>query len=973
MCAETACDKRGGFFKMTSWLQQSFHRLRSVFRRAQLDRDLDAEISTHLQLAIEENLQRGLSPAEARRQALLRFGGPQQAKEQHRDARGLPFLDALFQDLRFAFRMLRKSPGFTSVAVLTLALGIGANTAIFSFIDAVLLRGLPVKDPQQLVVFNWSARANPKLQGHSSYGDCADQTGIGDCSFSIPLFKTARAQAGAFSSLAAFAGPLNVDFSGNGDASIVRGLYVSGDFFSTLGVTTLIGRPLTPADDTPSAPPAIVLNYAYWVRAFSAAPSVVGQTVRLDSTTVTIVGVAEPRFTNLTPGKPLDVFIPFSLADRVRGEWWRNQDRLTDPANWWVVMLGRLKPGVSIGQAQAAATTTFRNEMLHGSKPVFKEADAPEIHLALVRSGLNGETSQIAPALYLTMAIVAFILLIACANVAGLTLARSSSRQKEMAVRLALGAGRARLARQLLTESVLLSCAGGALGVLLAVWGVDAIGKLMSRASDQPFPFTVAPDWRVLAFTVAVTLLTAILFGLAPALRGSRVDLTPSLKESVSSLPGAAAHTGRRFRLGDVLVIAQVALSIVVLIGAGLFVRTLRNLHEINPGFDAQNILLFGINPTIASYTDQQTQQLYANLQQRFAALPGVLSVSYSEDALLSGGWGAGDVHVDGAPPRQYANTGKLPVGLNFFSTMRIPMLAGRNFTSADFAAAAATNAAAKARDAAATETNPASLAAPTALDEAYSHSVPVPIIINEAFARKYLANQNPIGLHMGNAPRGDADIQDPGPGYTIIGVVGDTKYPYLRRNIVPIIFSPLVSNEAHFELRTASNPTALMKNVREIVSQAGDNLPLTAVRTQTEQIDLILFQERLMARLSSFFATLALVLACIGLYGLLSYEVARRTRELGIRMALGAQQRDLLRLVVGQGIILALIGAGVGVVAAIGLTRFMVSMLYGVHANDPLTFAVVAILLTLVALLACYLPARRAMHVDPMVALRYE
>jgi predicted permease len=383
--------------------------------------------------------------------------------------------------------------------------------------------------------------------------------------------------------------------------------------------------------------------------------------------------------------------------------------------------------------------------------------------------------------------------------------------------------------------------------------------------------------------------------------------------------------------------------------------------------------LLFGINPAIAGYTDQQTEQLYANLQQRFAALPGVLSVSYSEDALLSGGWSAGDVHVDGTPPKQNANTGELPVGLNFFSTMRIPILAGGSFTSADFAAAAATNAAAKARDAAATKTNPASAAAPTALDEAYSHSVPVPIIINEAFARKYLANKNPVGLHMGNAPRGDAEVQDPGPGYTIIGIVGDTKYAQLRRKTAPIIFSPLVSNEAHFELRTASNPTALMKNVREIVSQAGDNLPLTGVRTQTEQIDLILFQERLMARLSSFFGALALVLACIGLYGLLSYEVARRTRELGIRMALGAQQRDLLRLVVGQGIILALIGAGVGVVAAIGLTRFMVSMLYGVHANDPLTFAVVAILLTLVALLACYIPARRAMRVDPMVALHYE
>jgi predicted permease len=406
-------------------------------------------------------------------------------------------------------------------------------------------------------------------------------------------------------------------------------------------------------------------------------------------------------------------------------------------------------------------------------------------------------------------------------------------------------------------------------------------------------------------------------------------------------------------------------------------VRTLQNLHSINPGFDPQNILLFGIDPHLAGYTDQQTQQLYGHLQQRFASLPGVESVSYSEDALLDGGWSAGSVHIDGAPPKQYANTGKLPVGLNFFSTMRIPMLAGRNFTSADFAAAAATNAAEKARDTAAEKTKAApsasTPASPTALDEAYYHSAPVPLIVNEAFERTFLAKQNPIGLHMSDAPRGDAEVPNPGPGYTIIGVVGDTKYAQLRRKTAPIIFLPLVSNEAHFELRAAASPIALVKNVREIVSQAGDNLPLTDVRTQTEQIDQILFQERLMARLSSFFGALALVLACIGLYGLLSYEVARRTRELGIRMALGAQRRDLLRLIVGQGTLLVLIGAAIGIAAGLGVTRFISSMLYGLDANDPVTFASVAILLTLVALAACYIPARRAMRADPMVALHYE
>src|SRR6266513_2027928 len=949
--------------------------MRFLFRwRKRRNEELNEEIRGHLELAARENMESGLAPKDAQTAARHEFGSIALAEEVTRDMWGGRWFADLLQDIRFALRTLRKSPGFTAVAVLTLALGVGANTAIFSFIDAVLLRSIPVKDSQQLVVFNWSARANPKLQGHSGYGDCADQTGIGDCSFSIPFYKTVRAQSGAFSGMAAFAGPFGVDLSGNGAASIVRGLYVSGDFFSTLGVSTFIGRPLTPSDDSPSAPPAIVLNYAYWVRAFGAAPSVVGRTVRLDSTTVTIVGVADPHFTNLTPGKPLDFFMPFSVADSVRGKWYRSKDRVADPTNWWVVILGRLKPGLSIGQAQADATTIFRNEMLYGAAPLSKPEDAPAITLRPARSGLNGETSQIAPALYATMVIVAFILLIACANVAGLTLARSASRQKEIAVRLALGAGRARIIRQLLTESVLLAVAGGALGVLVAVWGVDAIASLLSNGSGQPFPFAVAPDWRVLLFTLAITFLTGILFGLAPSLRGSRVDLTPSLKESASSLPGAAAHTGRRFRLGDALVVAQVVLSMVILVGAGLLVRTLGNLHAINPGFDAQNILLFGLDPVLAGYTDQQTQQLYSNLQQRFAALPGVISVSYSEDALLAGGWSAGSVHVDGAPPKQYANTGELPVGLNFFSTMRIPILAGRSFTSADFAAAAATNAAQKARDAAAENANTASSPAfpsPPALDEAYYHSAPVPLVVNESFARKYLEDKNPVGLHMGNADRGN--IPDPGPGYTIVGVVGDTKYAQLRRKTAPIIFLPLVRSSAHFELRIAANPTALVKNVREIVLQAGDNLPLTDVRTQTEQIDQILFQERLMSRLSSFFAALALVLACIGLYGLLSYEVARRTRELGIRVALGAHHRDLSRLVVGQGILLALIGAAIGIAAAVGVTRFMSAMLYDVRANDPLTMVAVAALLILVAFAACYIPARRAMKVDPMVALRYE
>ncbi|MGB7174003.1 MAG: ABC transporter permease [Candidatus Acidiferrales bacterium] len=945
--------------------------LTRLFSRRRLYNDLSAEIDEHLNEKIDELTASGLSREEATRIARREFGNVTLLEERSREVWQWPSLESFFADIRFAFRMLRKSPGFTAVAVLTLALGIGANTAIFSFIDAVLLRDLPVKNPQQLVLMRWTAHAKPKNHGFSGYGDCIDNK----CSFSLPFFHTIDAQATAFSGMAAFAGSLDVDLDGNGAASIAHGMYVSGDFFSTLGVNTFIGRPLTPSDDTPSAPPAIVLNYAYWALAFGANPSVIGRTVRLDNTDATIVGVADPHFTNLTPGNTQDFFMPFALSDRVRGEWWGNQTRMTDASIWWVIILGRLKPGVSIGQAQAAATTIYNNEMLHGSTPVFKAADAPMIKLLPASAGLNGESSRIAPMLFLIMAAVGFVLLIVCANVAGLTLARSASRQKEMAVRLALGAGRPRIIRQLLTESILLSLTGGALGILHAVWGVDAITSLLSSGYEA-FPFVLASDWRVLAFTIAITLATGIFFGLAPALRSSRIDLTPSLKENASSLPGAAAHAGRRFRLGDALVVAQVALSIVVLVAAGLLVRTLRNLHNINPGFDTRNVLLFGIDPTIAGYTDQQTQQLYSNLQQRFAALPGVISVSYSEDPLLSGGQSGTAVHFDGAPPRQNVDTDYLSVGLNFFSTMRIPILAGRTFTRADFATAIATNAAQQALDAAAARKNsasPALVASYASAQQAYAHSSPVPVLINESFARKFLGKQNPVGLHMGDAQDSDDEVQHPGPGYTITGIVGDTKYASLRTEVAPMMFLPIVGNEAHFELRTAANPTPLMKSVREVVSQVGANLPLTHVRTQTEQIDQLLFQERLMSRLSGFFGALAMVLACIGLYGLLSYEVARRTRELGIRMALGAQRGDLLRLVIGQGILLVLIGAAVGIATAIGVTRFMSTMLFGVKANDPATFGGVAILLTLVALAACYIPARRAMRVDPMVALRYE
>ncbi|MGC2802829.1 MAG: ABC transporter permease [Candidatus Acidiferrum sp.] len=1015
--------------------------------------ELDSDIREHIERETLDNIERGMAPEEASYAAMRKFGNVTRVKEETAEVWSFVWFEQFWQDVRYGLRMLVKSPGFAAVAILTLALGIGANTAIFSLIDAVLLRSLPVEKPSQLVVLKWSARKAPNVHGYQSAGDCANDLRFGasnpsGCSFSEPIFREV-AQANVFSGTAAFANAGRLNLSGNGPASVINGQVVSGDFFRTMGLKAAIGRLIDANDDTAAAASVGVLNFGYWQSAFGGSRDIIGRTIELNNVAFTIIGVVEQRFTGISPGSDYDVWLPLSDGQRINsGGPFRWSDRQADVSYWWLTIIGRLKPVTPLTQAQAVVSGLFRNEMLHGSVPLFHggepiggpprgggpagggmgrremvlggapappgagvptgsprpmqlgpgksttqkqhEAiggampqsagnkpiiipaskgaapagglrgseevngpntlsaaeDNPEITLVPAQSGLTGGRTRYSDPLYVLMLAVGIILLIACANVAGLMLARSAARQKEMAVRLALGAGRARVMRQLLTESVMLSALGGTLGVLFAYWGAHAILSFVSSNQTRPLGFAMGIDLRVLGFTIAISLITGILFGMAPAFRSARVDLTPTLKEGEGISAGWARGAGKWVSTSNALVVAQVALAMVVLIGAGLLVRTLQNLRNIDVGFDSHNILIFGIDPTLVGYKGAQVDTFYRDLQGRLAETPGVKSASYSMMPLLSNGLMVTSFHWPGTPQDQDSEADDLGVGPNFFETLHIPFLMGRSFNASDFEVAASNGG-----------------------DQ--PSSAPTPAIVNQAFVEKYLGKENPLGKDFGEAA---ADANGPGnPGYEIVGVVRDAKYNSLRREIHAMMYTPQSMGGATFELRTAADPQAILPAVREVVAQVNTNLPLFNVATESEQIDRLLFQERLVARLASFFGLLALVLACIGLYGLLSYEVARRTREIGIRMALGGRAKDVLRLVLQQGIALAVVGAVAGTGVALGVMRYLNSMLYDVHANDPLTMIAVALLLILVALAACFIPARRAMRVDPMIALRHE
>ncbi len=940
--------------KTMRWSYKLPLRLRSLLRKRAVERELNDEVRFHLDKLIEEYAAKGLKPQEARFAALRELGGMEQIKEECRDMRRVNFVANLSQDIRYGVRMLAKSPGFTAVIILSLALGIGANTAIFSLIDAVMLKSLPVRQPEQLMLLNWVSKGQSYVisdyDGDSWEDSKGRDTGT---SFAYPIYKAIRARNNSFSDVLGFAdADQQLNLNVGGTSGLAKGQYVSGNYFSTLGVGAAAGRTIVDSDDQVNAGPVAVISYAYWTSRFGRDPSVVGKAIVVNSVPFTLVGVAAPEFFGLQAGHPTDAWIPLSTHMQVDPSWSRwlpkGETIFSVRTEWWVLMMARMKPGATKEQASAALDVIVQQETSTIKPPPPGERrhdmtlQLPTVELEPASGGLGELRRQFSQPLWVLMSLVGLVLVIACANVANLLLARSERRQKEIAVRLALGAGRRRIIRQLLTESLMLAAAGGACGVVLAYWGSGLLLRFMSGGGDQ-LHLSVSPDPTVLGFTVLVSLLTGTIFGLAPALRGTRLDLTPALKEGAGRIAGGTPGGGRmRPTLGKGLVIAQAAISLMLLVGAGLFVRTLRNLMTEDLGFDRTNLLLFGIDASRAGYKGERLASFYQEMQRRIEAIPGVRSATMSRHFLVNDGQGGEGVVIEGyAPKPGEANAGGVIgiythyVGSRFFETLGIPLLLGRTIQDSDTGAA------------------------------------PRIGVVNQAFARHYFGASSPIGHQF---RFGSADPLD----ITIVGVAGDATYGDLRKDPPPTIYVPYDQHLGilawqNVEVRTAGDPMGVANTLRHVIRDLDRNVPMHDLMTETEQIDQATFQERLFARLSAFFALLALTLACIGLYGTLSYAVARRTNEIGIRMAIGAERSGIVRMVLAEALLLAVLGVAIGIPAALGSLRLISSLLFGLNTTDPVTFVVAALLLLSIAALAGYLPARRAAKVDPMVALRYE
>ena len=866
-------------------------------------------------------------------------------------------MNTLLQDLRYGFRMLLKQKGVTAIALLSLALGIGANTALFSIVDAMLLKMLPVKEPERLVLFKSVAPREFSVGSYNGSSNTDPATGQRTMtSFAYQCYQRMREQQGPLSDVFAF-GNVNLNVNIDGQADVATGQAVSGNYFTGLGVQSAAGRLLTDEDDKANATPAAVISHRYWQKRFGGDAAVVGKQINLNNVAFTVVGVSAKGFDGtMSVGTSQDVTIPIAMEPQLYAD--KQRSNLNGAGVWWLRIMGRLKPGATAEQAQAQLENAFHQAVLeHRSARqaaaqasggnTISNLDPKQYPRLFADPGGQGEMNRrkyYAPSLYLLLGVVGLVLLIACANVANLLLSRSAGRLKEIGLRLALGASRWRLIRQLLTESVLLSFLGGLFGIIFAVWiknGLLAVSDWGGRSMSGLEPQL---DWRVLGFTLALSLATGIIFGLAPAWRTTKIDLTPALKDS-----GRSSSAVHRSLLSRGLVVVQVALSLVLLVGAGLFVRTLLNLQRVDIGFNTQNLLLFEVQPSLIGYKDDKLRQLYPQISERLQAVPGVQAVTFSRMALLSQSSHTSSVFLREALSATPDSEGgitpsgeghRLIVRENFLEAMGIPLLYGRTLRAED------------------------------------DTSSPKVAVVNQTFANKFFPNQNAIGKRFTYDTKKPDEIE-------IVGICKDAKYTSQRDEIPPTIYSSFRQERslsgATFEVRTAGDPSAIVASVRSAVRQVDSNLPLIDVKTQVEQADETLRMDRLFAKLLTLFALLAQQLAAIGLFGVLAYTVSQRTHEIGIRMALGADRASVLKMIVRQGMTLAILGVILGLAGAYVLTKYLESwvslskMLFGVKVSDPLTYAVIAVLLTVVALIACYIPARRATKVDPLVALRYE
>ncbi len=901
-------------------MNRILRKLAWMVQRRKKEVELRHELQFHLQEEAERARAAGLTTEQAKSAARLELGNVTLLLEDTRATWGWIYLERFWQDLQYALRMLRRNPGFAGAAILSLALGIGANTAIFSLLNAVVFRVLPVADPQQLVQFT---NTLPLWETGSS-----SQNSLYD----YPRFERFQAQSKTLSGIFGGTGLGRINVGFHGTSGIAQGDVYSDNFFSVLEITPQHGRFFAVGEDRMDASVAVISD-RYWRNRFGADPAIIGSPITINQIPFTVIGITPPEFSGISVGSSPDIWLPLHALDRLRPD----SKRWTEPFSTWMLIAGRLRPGISREQAQAELDVIHRHFLteqlsfseFNSRENVQRFARESRLMLRPAASGLaSGLRDRYAFPLKLLMGVAGIVLLVACANIANLLLARASHRRREIAVRLALGASRGRLVQQLITESVVLAFAGGVLATPMSWWGSLALVGIISTG-DSRVPIAVDPDWRIFAFTAVTSVLTGILFGLAPAVRSTRADPGPVMKEG-GRHPGRSSHT-----LDRALVLVQIALSVVLITGAGLFLRTLQKLWSVNMGYDRENVLMLSVDAKLAGYPSDRAGSVYREILRRLQALRDVKSASVSVVRPVDDQFNLLD-HVDEIDGHRLPRGSAIRVAWNatspgYFSTVSTPVILGRDFEPRDDETAAKV------------------------------------VIVSESLAGSAFPNQNPIGHRLGEA--------------TIVGVVKDSLYSGARDQPRPVLYHPLFQHGrdqeyqwgyVSFELRYGSLPS-LLDQVRREVASVDPSLPVFRVKTLVAQGEQSLMKERLLATLSSFFGSLALLLACIGLYGLMAYAVAHRSAEIGIRLALGARRDQIMWLVLRETLWLTLAGIATGVPLALWPARYAKSVLFGVDSADPLTIGLTVAILLSVAALAGYIPARRALRVDPVVALRYE